>query len=239
MKKNLKIIIVALIIIAVVVVLVLVSKQKFGANVPSGANNAEVPAAMLEEQSSEAAAATQQLINEASKGQETKTIQVSEAAGEMGSSTVKEIKMVVVSPGTSGINVETGKVITNTGAVVENTALAGSQAAPQQSYPMESAKDLPSSTIKLTVTSSAFSPNEFTVNRGQAVSLAVTNINTTTYSEVFRFDDSSLEAVVLGLAKGQTKTITFNAPTKAGEYVFFSDMFDHRAQGAVGKMIVK
>ena len=158
--------------------------------------------------------------------------------GEIMTPPTKEIKMVVVSPGTSGINIETGKVINETGEVLVNDVSAGSQTAPQSSFPVD-ATELPKSTIKLDATSNSFTPNEFTVNRGQAVSLAVTNANTNTFSEVFRFDDSSLSGVVLGLAKGETRSITFNAPDEAGEYTFYSDMFNHRDQGAVGVMIVK
>jgi len=254
MKKSLKI--AGISVLALVVIGLIVWAYMNQSNL-SGTNNktnsvAGVPDTMLEDQTPEAAQATQELINDlvTEGGQEVQTIQtgveptegmVEGADGEAGSvpeSTVKEIKMVVVSPGTSGINVETGKVITATGDAVVNDARPGSQEAPQSSFPVDVA-ELPKSAIKLEVTSNSFTPNEFTVNRGQAVNLAVTNVNTSTFSEVFRFDDPSLEAVVLGLAKGETRSITFNAPDKAGEYTFYSDMFDHRAQGAVGKMIVK
>ncbi|NCT00264.1 hypothetical protein GW765_04805 [Candidatus Parcubacteria bacterium] len=252
MKKPLKIAGIAVLAVVVVGLIVWAYMSQTGSNSGIMGNNktnapAGVPETMLEDQTPEAAQATQDLINDVvvDGGQEAQTIQTSETVpgaegenGEMASTTIKEIKMVVVTPGTSGINVETGKVITPTGDAVANDVQAGSQEAPQSSFPVDVA-ELPKSTIKLAVTSNSFTPAEFTVNRGQAVNLAVTNANESTFSEVFRFDDSSLQGVVLGLAKGETRSITFNAPDKAGEYTFYSDMFDHRAQGAVGKMIVK
>ena len=245
MKKQFKIAGIAVVVLAVIgliVWLTLPKSNNVGQNNEPGTNG-EVPDAMLENLDSEAAEATQALIDDATDiaGGETKTVQVSTVTGEgteNATTTTTEVKMVVIAPGTSGIDVNTGKVITETGAAVENDARAGSQEAPHESFAI-SENAIPESAIKLKVTSSSFTPNEFTVKKGQAVNLAVSNVNETTFSEIFRFDDPSLSAVVLGLAKGETKSITFNAPTKAGEYSFYSSMFDHRAQGAVGKMIVK
>jgi plastocyanin len=252
MNKSLKIAGITVLAVVVVGLIIWAYMSQSGSNssiMGNKTNNvADIPEAMLEDQTPEAAQATQELINDliTEGGQEMQTIQASVAGadvvGENGeiipSAEIKEIKTVVVSPGTSGINVETGQVVTKTGEIAANDVRAGSQEAPQSSFPIDVA-ELPKSTIKLAVTSNSFTPAEFTVNRGQAVNLAVTNANETTFSEVFRFDDESLKGVVLGLAKGETRSITFNAPSQAGEYTFYSDMFNHRAQGAVGKMIVK
>jgi len=243
MKKELKISIVVVIVLLIIGLIIFLSNRQEQINQTGKASvSQEVPADMAKLQSEEAAEATQQLIDEtiSDSNQEPQVIKISEISGEgdLATTTVKEIKVVVVAPGTSAIDTNTGTVVTPAGQAVSNDAQAGTGSAPQQSFPMK-AEDLPKSTIKLDVVSSGFTPKEFTVKPGQAVSLAVSNVNESTFSEVFRFDDPSLSAVVLGLAKGETKTITFNAPTKAGEYTFFSDMFDHRAQGAVGKMIVK
>ncbi len=243
-KKEVKIAGIVVLVLVVVGLIIFALQKKGGIeNLGSQGGNTQAPEKMLEEQTPEAAKATQELINEIKPENATeesgniKTISVAETVGT--TTVMKEIKAVVVAPGTSAVDMESGKVLTETGKVANNEAKAGSQEAPQQSFPIANKEELPKSTIKLDVTSSSFTPNTFTVNRGQAVSLAVSNVNETTFSEIFRFDDPSLSGVVLGLAKGETKTITFNAPAKAGEYSFFSDMFDHRAQGAVGKMIVK
>jgi len=246
MKKEVKIIIgVVAVILVVGLIYFAFTKSQTQLGTSQG-NNASLGDVMSEpiDQTSEAAQATEQLINEVAQNgtSSTQTISVpvigltDESGTEIASTT--EIKAVVVAPGTRAINVNSGQVVDQTGNVIDNSAEAGSSAAPSESYAL-SKDDLPSSTIKLDVTSSSFSPSEFTVNRGQAVSLAVTNANESTFSEVFRFDDSSLSGVVIGLAKGETKSITFNAPTKVGSYTFYSDMFNHRDMGAVGTMIVK
>lgn len=241
MKKEIKIIGAVVIALIILGIIYLISKQGSSNKQDVVGNKVNITQDMLASQTPEAAKETQNLINEVvDQGDNaTKTISVSiPSADGSASTTVKNIKVVTISPGTNPIDVASGKVITETGKVVSNSAKASSPEAPQESFPMK-ASDAPKSAIKLQVTSSSFAPNTFTVNRGQVVSLVVSNINETTFSEVFRFDDPSLNGVVLGIAKGETKSISFNAPTKAGEYVFYSSMFDHRAQGAVGKMIVK
>lgn len=246
MKKEVKIAIAVVAVLALALVVYFATKQTSQqGNNGAGNTPAGVPEGMLEDQTPEAAQATQDLINEATDGQEgnVQTINITgegtttnEAGEEVPA--VQEVKVVVVAPGTSGIDANTGKVVTQQGKPVDNSAQAATGEAPQSSFPMDP-EDAPKSAVKLEVTSSSFTPNEFTVNRGQAVNLVISNVNESTFSEVFRFDDPSLAGVVLGLAKGETKSITFNAPTAAGEYAFYSSMFDHREQGAVGKMIVK
>jgi plastocyanin len=192
----------------------------------------------------EAAEATNALINDAialNGDQELTTIRVSDPNGEIneeGEIAFKEIQIVKVAPGTHGIDVGTGRVVDNQGQEILNDVKPSGPGAPSASFPLTE-DQIPKSAIRLQVTSTSFSPNEFTVNRGQAVNLAVTNVNETTFSELLRFDDPSLKAVVVGVSKGDTISITFNAPTIAGEYTFYSDMLNSRGRGSVGKMIVK
>lgn len=256
MKKEVKI--AGIIIAAVIIVglVVLISSKQPISNLTDGGNvevdkkaPEGVPESMLVDKTPEAAKATQDLINDLVVDANQEVMEVPGAGnmeaepafgedGEIITPEVKPIKMVVVAPGTSPINVETGKVINTRGEELSNEAGSGTQGAPQASFPMD-IKDVPKTAIKLEATSSGFSPSEFTVNRGQAVSLAVTNVNESTFSEILRFDDPALAAIVIGVSKGETISLTFNAPDKAGEYTFFSDMFNHRDQGAEGKMIVK
>ena len=244
MKKEVKIAIAVVAVVALALVAYFATKT----STPGGETGSQyvpenVPEEMLETQTPEAAEATQALISEiAAEEENVQTIPLAgeTVVGEDGTEIVEaqEMKVVVVAPGTSGIDINTGTVVTSQGVAVRNDAPPASGEAPQSSFPMD-VNDAPQSAIKLDVTSSSFTPNEFTVNRGQAVSLVITNVNESTFSEVFRFDDPSLGGVVVGLAKGETKSITFNAPSVAGEYTFYSSMFDHRDLGAVGKMIVK
>ncbi len=242
MTKKVKIIIVAACVVLVLLVVVLSVNQK-GKQV--GSNNQGTDNKVLVDQTPEASQATQQLISEVTTaasstkpgitGPETISI-----ASDGASSTTAPIKAVIVNQGTSPINVETGKVITKTGAAVVNNVIAGSQQAPQQSVPLDLTKTVvPSSAIMLDAKKDGFSPKEFTVNRGQLVSLVVTNVNDGPNYEILMFDDPSLQAVAVAMLTGNSKSISFNAPTKAGEYTFYSAQLNHRALGAVGKMIVK
>ncbi len=96
---------------------------------------------------------------------------------------------------------------------------------------------LPEKVIKLDIANFTWQPAEFTVKPGEAVTIAVTSADSATY--IFAFDDPSLQVVRIGVAPGETRTMTFNAPTINGEYTFKSDMRGHANRGAVGKMIVK
>ncbi len=244
MKKELKIIIAIIIAVLVVATILVVVNNQKGAKLQPG-EEAEKPGVEVSEEVPEE---SRQLIEEllGDTDREVQSIKMptgEEELDEEGQAlNVREIKTVTIAAGTSGIDIERGKVVTQTGEETDNSTRAGTGNAPRASFPIDNPDDLPQSTTKLEITSSSITPNQFTVRPGQLVNLAVTNINDqfgSTLSEVFRFDDPSLGAIVLGLAKGQTKSISFNAPNTPGEYAFFSSQFNHRAQGAEGKMIVQ
>ncbi len=138
-------------------------------------------------------------------------------------------------PGASAVTDE-GKVVTQSGQVADNTAIPGSMAAPQQSAPITQS-EAPASSVKLSVGNSVFSPTDFSVKTGSATTLVLTSVDSMTH--VFKFRDASLQAVAVGIGPGETRLITFNAPTKSGEYEFFCDVPGHTARGETGKMIVK
>lgn len=156
-------------------------------------------------------------------------------ATENGSSTEEEkIKAVVVADGSNPINQDTGEVLSRDGqTVVDNSVSDSSDNAPVQSVYVNK-EDLPTSVVKITFGADNVSPDNFTVKAGQAVSLAVT---ATDFVEVFKFEDPSLSAVAVGLVKGGTSVITFNAPEEKGEYVFYSDVPGRK--NITGKMIVE
>lgn len=143
-------------------------------------------------------------------------------------------KGVVAAPGTSPISTSTGEVVTPEGKPVQNDAVPGTPEAPQQSNPT-SPKALPAAAIKLNVSSSGYSPNQFTVKAGSPVTLSVTATDNQTH--VFAFNDASLSAVAIGVAPGETRAITFSAPAK-GEYSFMCNVPGHAERGETGKMIV-
>jgi len=95
---------------------------------------------------------------------------------------------------------------------------------------------LPEGTIELSISSTGFSPNEFTVDAGQKITLAITSKDK---SHTFAFKDPTLSSIALNAGAGQTSAVNFVAPTKPGEYVFRCDLPGHEDGGEIGKMIVK
>lgn len=112
------------------------------------------------------------------------------------------------------------------------SVMPGSPEAPKQA--VVDVKEIPASTIKLTVSDTGFSPKEFTVSAGQKVSLAITPLGNNTH--VFIFPNASLMALTMMVADGETKVIDFVAPS-AGSYTFRDDIPSFRNN--TGTMIVK
>jgi len=54
-----------------------------------------------------------------------------------------------------------------------------------------------------------------------------------------KFVEASLSRIGLGVNPGQTRVITFYAPSEEGEYGFFCAVAGHRSRGEWGMMIVK
>lgn len=142
---------------------------------------------------------------------------------------------VIMVEGANPISKE-GMVITPEGNEVKNDAAPMSPEAPRQTPPLAKAA-LPESTVKLEVSASGWSPAEFSVKAGSAVTLAISSIDD--FTHVFMFNDSALSAVAVGVSPQETRAITFNAPSEAGEYPFSCDVPGHAGRGEVGKMIVK
>lgn len=153
---------------------------------------------------------------------------------------LKDAKSVV--PGASPINKD-NVVLTVTGQVAKNDAKASSPDAPRQSsfLNQEQVAEIKKNdaVIKLEVGDgdNGWNPNTFTVNAGSPVTVSVTNLNKTSIA-IFGFSDSILSAVAIGTEPGTTRAITFNAPSKTGEYTFVNALPGRDAID-VGKMIVK
>jgi len=137
-------------------------------------------------------------------------------------------------PGGSPVSGE-GEVITPEGAPVKPEALPGSPEAPKQSRSLKE-EETPEGAVKLKVSASGYTPNEFTVKAGQVVTLCVTSEDRT---HVFKFEDPALQGVAIGLAGGETRCITWKAPARTGNYPFYCDVPGHRDRGEIGVMKVK
>ena len=142
----------------------------------------------------------------------------------------------IAAPGASAITKD-NKVVTLEGKQIVNNVEQTSPLAPSESGPVKK-EDLAADVIKLEVSAAGFSPSEFTVKPGAAVSVSIT---ATDVAHSLAFDDPSLSAIGIGVYAGNdnTRVISFNAPTKAGEYTFYCNVGNHRSRGESGKMIVK
>jgi plastocyanin len=141
----------------------------------------------------------------------------------------------VLATGTSAIS-DQGVVVNEKGVPVKNDAAPGTLDGPRGSAPMT--KDQVSDkAIKIDMAEKGFSPASIQVSAGKAISVALSSVDKKTH--FFVFDDPSLSAVTLGIGPDETRSITFNAPTKPGEYRFRCDTPGHAQSGEVGTMIVK
>jgi plastocyanin len=129
---------------------------------------------------------------------------------------------------------EEGEVLTPAGEVADNAALPGSPDAPRQSRALTE-EEIPETAIKLSISAAGFSPNEFTVNANDVITISLTSADRT---HVFKFDDASLQAVAIGVAGNETRAITFKAPA-TGDYTFYCDVPGHRGRGETGVMHVE
>lgn len=107
---------------------------------------------------------------------------------------------------------------------------------PMQSWPLEEI-EIPEEAIKIGVTAEGFSPSSFEVKKGKEIVLAVTSQDR--WVHIFKFKDSSLDRVAVGVMPDETRAITFYAPSEPGEYPFFCDVPGHEYHGEKGVMIVK
>lgn len=105
---------------------------------------------------------------------------------------------------------------------------------PEQSAVMSEA-NIPAGAIKIVGTPNGFEPAEFTVNRNENITLALTA--KTERPVVLTFYDPNMAAVSIGCGPGETRWVTIKTPAKAGEYMFRNDTIG--LNGQTGKMIVK
>lgn len=136
-----------------------------------------------------------------------------------------------------GLNVvsEEGAVLNEEGAVARTDVKPLSKEAPQQSGFLTE-EEVPDESIVLEISKAlGYVPNEFTVNRGEAITLVIKSVDEKVH--IFRFKDDSLKAIAVGLSGDEMRAISFNVPDKAGEYEYFSDVPGQKDK--IGKMIVK
>lgn len=140
-------------------------------------------------------------------------------------------------PNSINLVTKDNRVVNLQGDVVKTDVPMTSVEAPQQTGPLNK-EDLSAKVIKIDMSlEKGITPTEFSVAKGAPLSIAVSSIDQWTH--IFRFEDPALSAVAIGVSSGETRAMTFNAPTKTGEYKFFCDLPGHASRGETGKMIVK
>lgn len=146
---------------------------------------------------------------------------------------------VQVAPGANLITKD-NKVVTEAGTPVKLNVMPSSSEAPKESAPIAKASVAAiaskANSVNISVSAAGFSPNTFTVKSGQLVNFVLTS--TDAFTHVFVPDDMSLIGIALGVAGGETRAKSWNAPAK-GTYTFRCDIPGHVSRGEVGKMIVE
>lgn len=129
----------------------------------------------------------------------------------------------------------TGQVVNQEGREVKTDVAYNSPDAPRQTMNLDPGEV--EASVNLQVGENAFTPNEFTVSSGEAITIALTGTDDS--SHILAFRDSALSAVFINIRPRETRAVTFNAPTQPGRYEFFCDFPGHAARGETGVMIVE
>lgn len=179
--------------------------------------------------------------NQPTQEQATATPDVADASTPVNTEELKPVEIPniegakVVIEGANAITPD-NKVVTETGKVTETSVLPMAPTAPKQTGFLDKT-ELPKGVVNVSVGNNKFSPAEFSTKAGAPTTFSLTGVDD--FSHVIAFDDASLSAIAILVGPGQTKAITFNAPTAAGTYTFSCASPDHASRGEVGKMIVK
>jgi uncharacterized cupredoxin-like copper-binding protein len=108
----------------------------------------------------------------------------------------------------------------------------------------------PSTSLRVTMTDFAFSPNSFTVPAGQPISIDITNNGAVSHSFAImqagheingHFTDADKAYIYWLQAEvppGESVNANFTAPSQPGEYEVLCEIAGHLEAGMVGKLIV-
>lgn len=216
-QRNFIIIAIGLVVIIAAIVVLLSNKMK------TGQNQTNNPVTNQEEQNNEVVDASTPINSEEIK-EDLKPVEIPNVEG---------AKVLV--EGANAITPD-NKVITETGKVTENVALPMSENAPKQTGFLER-EELSKGVVQVEVGKNKFTPSQFSTKAGAPTTFSLTGVDD--FSHVIAFDDPSLTAIAILVGPGQTKAITFNAPTTPGNYTFYCASPDHATRGEKGVMIVK
>jgi len=141
----------------------------------------------------------------------------------------------VLIPGANPITSD-NVVVTDAGVPTQNDGMVMGDNSPKQTGFLNK-DELSENIVKINVGNGKFSPSSFTTTAGAVTTFSLTGVDE--YVHMLSFDDPALSAVGVLVGPGQTRAITFNAPTTPGTYTFYCSSPGHREQGEVGQMIVR
>ncbi len=206
------------ILVVVIIIIVAASQSRKSANGPDG--------------SGQTAGQTTGATPNAAIAPDSKGLAPAPVTGATSSQAAAVLKdAVVVAPGANPITSD-NKVVTPAGQQTDNASQPMSDTAPKQTGFLNK-ETLPATLINISI-GKAFTPSKFTTKAGAPTSFALTGADS--FSHVLAFDDPSLAAIAILVGPGQTKAITFNAPTKPGTYTFRDASPD---QTGTGEMVVQ
>ena len=145
-------------------------------------------------------------------------------------------KAAVVVPGANLVTKD-DKVVTAEGRITDNTAVPNTPTAPHSTAPLNSVSNLPATVVKVEVSAAGILPKQFIVKASAPVTVAFSSIDD--YAHTLMFSDSALSAISSGLGPHVSRAITFNAPTKVGNYIFRCGFPGHLERGEVATMVVE
>ena len=122
----------------------------------------------------------------------------------------------VVVPGANPITAD-NVVVTPTGEATVNEGITAAENAPRQTGFLNP-DELPNEVPQLSVGRGRIAPSQVVTTAGSPTTFAWTSIDDDVH--VFGFNDPSLSSISILVGPGQTKAITFNAPTTPGNYEF-------------------
>lgn len=136
---------------------------------------------------------------------------------------------VTKAPGANLVTTD-GRVVDEEGREVRSDVAYNDPSAPDQTLAITNQDEIKDAS-KLSLGDNGFSPNRFTVSAGSAVTLSLTGTNDS--SHVLAFRSSELSAVYINIRAGETRAVTFQAPSNPGEYEFFCDFPGHSSESGV------
>lgn len=95
------------------------------------------------------------------------------------------------------------------------------------------------STVQIGAHDYRFDPVELTASPGQAMRVELANRGERPHSIEFHLEGDKEAELPSEVQAGQSGSMTLTAPGKAGTYIYYCPVGDHRSRGMEGRLIVR